>query len=340
MSPDQSEPTKPHGLIVSPSTGLMKLSDGGSAALAEIINRSLLHIHTSKVLALPHHKAGEECEIKLTSGVSIVMCWIPPGDFLMGSSIYEEGSYNDETQHPVKLTQGFWLAKTPITQAQWQAVMTSNPSDFKGKYLPVDCVTWDDICGNELEPSGFLVKLNNLITTRWRFFLPSEAQWEYACRAGETEPFAADVDKMAWYVANSGEKTHPVAQKYPNAWGLHDMHGNVWEWCSDWFEYHNVNAETDPAGPPTGRDRVLRGGSWGCSAGRCRAASRIGSPPDYSYFSNGFRIACTSVAIEGKRVELENDGSKCMAADSLFYESTKAKRSWRLSTIVEKFRNR
>jgi formylglycine-generating enzyme required for sulfatase activity len=176
----------------------------------------------------------------------------------------------------VTLSKGFWMAKTEVTQRQWKSVMGNNPSWRKGDDLPVDCVSWVDA---------------------WEFCrragmqLPTEAQWEYACRAGTTGARAGNLDSMAWYAGNSGGIPHPVGQKRPNAWGLHDMYGNVLEWCADWSECRmDTTPVTDPTGPASGTGRVLRGGSWICVAGHCRSAWRGGSnAPEYSVLGLGFR---------------------------------------------------
>jgi sulfatase modifying factor 1 len=259
--------------------------------MAEIISRSLAHIQTSKTLAVIDRRAGDEWEFEIAPGVKMVMCWIPAGEFLMGSPEDEVDRYDHETQHLVKITQGFWLAKTPTTQAQWQAVMGNNPSEFQGEDLPVECVSWNDICGNESGTGGFLGALNELMPTGGRFHLPTEAQWEYACRAGTTGPYYGDLDEIAWYDDNSDDKTHAVGQKKPNEWGLHDMLGNVWEWCSDWYGDYDLGVVTDPAGPASGSYRVVRGGSWDFNAVITRCAYRIRSWPSNAYSSIGFRLA-------------------------------------------------
>jgi len=263
--------------------------------MAEIISRSLVHIQTCKALAVTERRPGEEWEIDVSPGVKMVMCWIPPGEFLMGSPEDEEGRSDSETQHRVKITQGFWLAKTPTTQAQWQAVMGNNPSHFKGEDLPVEMVSWNDICGNESGTGGFLGELNKRLPSGGRFHLPTEAQWEYACRAGTTGPYAEDLREMGWYSDNSDDKSHQVGQKKPNTWGLHDMLGNVREWCSDRFWGYDLSTVTDPTGPPSGSLRVHRGGDWDGLARRCRVAYRYIGYPGFSLSYIGFRIARSSV---------------------------------------------
>ena len=196
----------------------------------------------------------------------------------MGSPVGEEGQNNtEEAQHQVTLTKGFWMAKTEVTQAQWQSVMGKNPSAHKGKNLPVEQVTWNDC-------QAFCKKLG--------LALPTEAQWEYACRAGSSGPYAGTgkLDDMGWYIRNSGDEgqTHLVGQKQPNAWGLYDMHGNVQEWCADCYGKYPDGPVTNPTGGASG-NRVLRGGSYGGFASFCRSASRFAYIPDDSDDTIGFR---------------------------------------------------
>jgi formylglycine-generating enzyme required for sulfatase activity len=239
-------------------------------------------------LSSPGSEAGQERDFEIAPGVRITMCWIPPGEFLIGSSGGEKGRDDDETQHRVTISKGFWLAKTETTQAQWQAVMGSNPSHFKGDALPVEKVSWNDIAGS----GGFIEKVNRSIPTEgWRFSLPTEAQWEYACRAGTTGTYAGDLDQMAWYEANSGKQAHPVGGKKANDWGLHDMHGNVLEWCADRYGTYSSVPVTDPVGAPSGTSRVLRGGSWNGNAIYCSAANRISSYAAFTGSDGGFRLA-------------------------------------------------
>jgi formylglycine-generating enzyme required for sulfatase activity len=293
-------PTTPesNNLIIRPSTELVTLPNGGSQTLSEIISRSLAHIQTSRVMIVTERRAGEEREFEIAPGVCIVMCWIPPGEFLMGSPEDEKDRYNDETQHLVEITQGFWLAKTQTTQAEWGAVVSNNPrsSHFKGGDLPVERVSWLDICGDESRMGGFLGAINRTASAGERFDLPTEAQWEYAARAGTIGPRYDDLDEISWLCGKSGGKTHPGGQKRPNAWGLHDMLGNVWEWCADWHDEYPDGVAADPAGPSSGSGRVVRGGSWIDNADGCRAANRPYHNPTFSNGAIGFRPARSSVS--------------------------------------------
>ena len=225
-------------------------------------------------------KAGERREADLSGGVKLDLCGIPAGSFTMG------GTGSDETQHEVTLTKSFWLGRTEVTQAQWEAVTGKNPSNFKGKDLPVETVSWDDA-------SDFCKKLNakDLLPAGWRWTLPTEAQWEYACRAGTTGDYAGALDDMAWYDSNSGSKTHPVGTKKANEWGLSDMHGNVWEWCADWYGDYPKGTATDPTGSNDGSNRVDRGGSWDNVGSLCRSAGRRWYSPGFRIYGIGFRVA-------------------------------------------------
>ncbi|MDO4550012.1 MAG: bifunctional serine/threonine-protein kinase/formylglycine-generating enzyme family protein [Planctomycetia bacterium] len=217
--------------------------------------------------------------VKTINGVEFAFRWCPAGEFMMGSPSSEAGRDNDETQHRVTLTKGFWMLETQVTQEMWQSVMGNNPSRFKGNKLPVECVSLDDC-------QEFCQKLRNL---GLNIQLPTEAQWEYACRAGTTGAYAGDLDSMAWYDSNSDSTTHAVGQKNPNAWGLYDMHGNVWEWCADWKGSYIIGSVTDPTGPAFGSYRVIRGGNWGIIARYCRSAVRGRDIPTYRGDFLGFR---------------------------------------------------
>ena len=215
----------------------------------------------------------------------------------MGSLPNEEGRDPGEIQHPVTLTQGFWLSDHEVTQAEYEAVMGSNPSYFKGDLnRPVGSVSWDDAvayCKKLTERERVAAR----ITAQQAYRLPTEAEWEYAARAGTTGARYGELDAIAWHTGNSGNQTHPVKQKAANAWGLHDMLGNVWEWCSDWYGDYPSGSVTDQMGPSSGSYtyRVLRGGSWNNNAGNARSASRDRSGPDNPNYNRGFRPVLSSV---------------------------------------------
>jgi formylglycine-generating enzyme required for sulfatase activity len=229
---------------------------------------------------------GEEKVIELAQGVKMTFCWCPPGEFMMGSLATENGRGSDEDQVKVTISKGFWMGKTEVTQAQWQAVMGSNPSHFKGINLPVESVSWNDA-------QEFLQKIDPVLaaTDGWKTMLPTEAQWEYAARAGESWIYSGGdkLDEVAWYNGNSGSRANPVGMKKANAWGLHDMSGNVREWCHDWYD--KLIGGVDPAGAISGSHRVLRGGSWVWIASHCRVADRVNDVPALKSNRVGFRVA-------------------------------------------------
>ena len=245
--------------------------------------------------------------------------WVPAGTFVMGSPESEAGRWEGEgPQHEVTISEGYWLGETPCTQALWVAVMGDNPSRFKSADRPVEQVSWKDC-------QRFLERLNDKVPELGAR-LPTEAEWERACRAGTTgatwvgeleilgEFNAPVLDAIAWYGGNSGvgfdlaeganssgwpnkqhahtrTGTHPVGKKKPNPLGLYDMLGNVWEWCEDRFDLYSAAAVVDPCGPATGSHRVYRGGSWDSDAGLVRAADRDAGDPSFRLDYLGFRLA-------------------------------------------------
>jgi formylglycine-generating enzyme required for sulfatase activity len=220
--------------------------------------------------------------------------WISPGTFTMGSPADEAWRRNDEVQHTVTLTQGFWFSDHEVTQNEYQAVMGSNPSYWNGESLPVEQVSWNDAvayCQKLTEKE----RAAGRITAQHAYRLPTEAEWEYAARAGTTGARYGQLDTIAWYELNSGKQTHPVKQKAANAWGLHDMLGNVFEWCSDWSGDYPTRSVTDPMGPSSGSLRVARGGSWLRLVGGARSAGRGWGVPNIGYNYQGFRPVLSSV---------------------------------------------
>ena len=228
--------------------------------------------------------AGQERVLEISPGVNMTFCWCPPGEFIMGSPESEQGRCVNETQVNVLLTKGFWMAKTQVTQFQWTSIREINLSEFRGENLPVDTVNFIDI-------QKFLEKLNSKIGAQYdgKIALPTEAQWEYACRAGQTGPYSGGaIDDIAWYEDNSECETHPVGLKQPNAWGLHDMHGNVAEWCSDYY-CEKMPGGIDPHVSAQNWSCVARGGSWQDISDYCRAAYRYSNPPTTRRTKVGFR---------------------------------------------------
>ena len=231
----------------------------------------------------------------------LVMRRIESGKFDMGSPEDEQGRKDQKMQHKVTLSKAFYIGVFEVTQRQWKLVMGSNPSNFKDNsdIYPVEQVSYLDIRGsgdgakwpvnNSVDATSFMGKMR--AQAGKAFDLPTEAQWEYACRAGRTGVNAGkdDLDDMVWYNDNSSGKTHPVGQKKANAWGLYDMRGNVWEWCLDWHETYAPSA-SDPRGASSGKCRIPRGGSWNSAANGCRAVSRLVYYPNNRRSYLGFRV--------------------------------------------------
>ena len=264
-----------------------------------------------KTLTARYPEAAKGIEIGDTEGlliqasggladyIGMKFTYIPPGTFMMGSPKNERGHEQDEELHQVTLTKGFHMGVTEVTQRQWRKIMGSNPSNFKncGDDCPVESVSWKDV-------REFIRRLNKREGTD-KYRLPTEAEWEYAARAGSTTAFGngdivvtdcghePNLDRMGWYCGNAGDKTHPVAGKARNAWGLYDMHGNVYEWCQDWYDDYPDGSVSDPEGPKRGSDRVIRGGSWNDYARDCRSAYRVRLNPGGRDSNVGFRLART-----------------------------------------------
>jgi len=232
-------------------------------------------------------------QLDLGGGVTMKLVLIPAGRFMMGSPDSEKGRVPHEgPQHEVTISRPFYMAATEVTQAQYQAIMGTNPSFFQGELNPVEHVSWTDA-------TEFCKKLS--VRTRRTVRLPTEAEWEYACRAGSSTRFCfGDADEVlgdyAWTEANSGGTTHPVGRKEPNAWGLYDMHGNVCEWCADWYGAYPDGPATDPQGPASGTYRVLRGGCVLTAPSVDRCGLRVLDPPSKRTAIYGFRVV---VAVPG-----------------------------------------
>lgn len=229
--------------------------------------------------------------------LGLKLLWVQPGTFTMGSPAGETGRFEWEgPQTRVTISRGFWLGGTEVTQGEWQAILGNKPSNFSGSdFLPVEQVSWEDC-------QQFIAKLNSReqaasrLPPGYAYSLPTQAQWEYACRAGTTGAYAGVLDSMGWYDANSGNRTQPVGQKQANAWGFHDMHGNVWEWCQDWFADNLPGGSiTDPVEPRSGSGRVRRGGGLWHVARLCRSAYREWSSPGIRDNDLGFRLALSPV---------------------------------------------
>ena len=229
-------------------------------------------------------KPGKAEVIDLRKDVKLEMVLVPAGKFMMGSPASEKGQRKDETQHEVTLTKPFYISKYEVTQEQWESVMGKNPSEEKGKKLPVTNVSWNDC-------QEFIKKLN--ASTKGGYRLPTEAEWEYACRAGTSTAYSFG-DSLTKSDANiDGFGSKAVGSYKANAFGLYDTHGNVDEWCEDWHDDYPAGAVIDPKGPGTGTYRVLRGGSFDLGVSVARSSVRVGSTPTNRGSYLGFRLART-----------------------------------------------
>jgi formylglycine-generating enzyme required for sulfatase activity len=274
-------------------TGAVVMGVGGGVLLSLL---SAVLIRAIRKRQRPQYSLAWFLAMTVAAGVGLMggLHWhFSARAFAQAQSEYEaalarfKSSYEyEKPAHDVTLTNPYYVGKYEITQEQYQQIMGNNPSRFKGRDLPVETVSWDDaqeFCKKVSEKTGSVVRL------------PTDAEWERACRAGTKTTYytgdaETDLDRAGWYDKNSKSATHPVGQKTPNAWGVHDMHGNVWEWCADWYEDYRAEAATDPQGPTEGRCRVLRGGSWDDSPGNCRSVRRLGFDPGYRSINFGFRV--------------------------------------------------
>jgi formylglycine-generating enzyme required for sulfatase activity len=243
-----------------------------------------------------------------TNSIEMEFILIPAGSFMMGTDCQEDNPFTEKNEyaecdhkvehpkHEIVISEPFYISKYEVTQLQWYLIMDKNPANFKtekvgmdSRHHPVEMVSWDDV-------QEFIRKLNKKEGTN-AYRLPSEAEWEYAARAGtDTEYFFGNdphrLKEYAWYVENSKAKTNQVGTLKPNSWGLYDMYGNVWEWCLDWYDgaYYSKSPSENPPGPNSGTNRVLRGGSWSSLARICRSAYRHAAAPDSHDDSFGFRL--------------------------------------------------
>lgn len=241
---------------------------------------------------IPEGTQAGQRQVIVVASVAFPFRWCPPGTFTMGSPETEKDRDDSELQHRVTLSRGFWILETEVTQQMYKAVTGTNPSNFKGECLPVDQVSWADA-------NSFCKKLSDILTktsdakSSVTFALPTESQWEYAARAASSGPYAGKLNDLAWYgePTDTGT-THPVATKSPNAWGIHDMHGNLWEWCHDRFADFSKGDVIDPVAPETalGNTRIDRGGCWDSTPEYCRSAYRGVYESDRKSRFVGFRI--------------------------------------------------
>ena len=250
---------------------------------------STVSVSPVQVPAVPSNTISDDAiTIPVKDGICIEMVKVEGGTFMMGAtSEMKNPNSNEKPVHQVTLTNDYYMGKYEVTQALWQAVMGSNPSEYKGDNLPVETVSWNDC-------QKFISKLNSL--TGRMFRLPTEAEWEYAARGGkESRGYqysgSSNISDVAWYDENSGSKTHPVGTKQANELGIYDMTGNVWEWCSDWYSSYSSSSQTNPTGSDSGSARVARGGGVNRNASYCRLSVRFYYSPDFRLDILGLRLA-------------------------------------------------
>jgi sulfatase modifying factor 1 len=286
-------------IVANLSSDLTCSTGSKTSILTEIVNSSyanLIEDKSSYSLKNGVLRPGEEREFILNRDVKIVMCWIPPGKFTMGSPPGEMCRDENETQHEVEIENGFWITKYPITNIQWCSVVKNNPIKREDADKPHNHASWKQIT----DPEGFMSRINDLVISGNPFQLPCEAQWEYACRAGTTTSLnngkeltkcigiCDNLDEIAFYRNSIPHKLANVGLKLPNKWGLHDMHGNVWEWCEDlYLDHQNENIECSHESKLR-MSRVIRGGCIHSHPGNCRSARRISHSADKS--DCGFRL--------------------------------------------------
>ena len=296
MGTEEPEPVDEAAFQKKIMTGQIALAVGGLALLAMI---GVVAGRAIRRKMRPQFSLGYLIVMVLVAGIGVMggtRWWESErafdeakADYQAAAARFKEADDSEKPAHSVTLTKPFYIGRFEVTQDQYVHVAGENPSQFsqpRGQGLPVVLVSWDDaqeFCREVGKKTGLTVRL------------PTEAEWEHACRAGTRTMYCtgdteADLDRVAWYDKNSGNRAHPVGQKAPNAWGVHDMHGNVWEWCADRYADYGTGAVTDPQGPAEGADRVLRGGSWGIDPGGCRSANRGGSSPDARGDRHGFRV--------------------------------------------------
>jgi len=264
---------KPDPAAVMPATGDLLVAPFSEAKAKEAQKETAKN--------LQKEVAGIEI---IGKGIKLEMVIIPAGTFKRGSPTSEKGRSDDEKQHSVKLTKAYYIGKYEVTQNQWEVIMGNNPSKTKGENLPVTNVSWEDC-------QKFIVKLNTKTDGGYRF--PTEAEWEYACRAGTTTAYSYGANLTKSDANFAGNSIMEVGSYKPNAFGLYDMHGNVCEWCEDWYGDYPVGAVTDPKGPATGEKRVLRGGSFYGSDSDARSSDRYDHSPTDRGDGGGFRLART-----------------------------------------------
>ena len=271
----------------------VSISEGQTASITGTLASNAVASSSSNTLGYSSGSSSmasgsNTISIPVKDGISIEMVKVEAGTFMMGATSEMKDPYDDEKPvHQVTLTNDYYMGKYEVTQALWQAVMGSNPSEYKGDNRPVETVSWNDC-------QEFISKLNSM--TGRKFRLPTEAEWEYAAYGGKKSRSyqysgSSNITDVAWYDGNSGSRTHPVGTKQANELGIYDMTGNVLEWCSDWYDSYSSSSQANPAGADSGSVRVRRGGSCYSSARYCRLSCRNNSSPDERFSGLGLRLA-------------------------------------------------
>lgn len=255
-------------------------------ARAAELERKLAEIASAEMKAEEEAATGKQGDITVDNFTGMRLAYVPGGCFMMGSSVDDKDHQEDEGPVHKVCVDSFWMGQYEVTQGQWEKVMGANPSKFKkGGNYPVENVSWNDA-------QDFVKKLNSRTGKNYR--LPTEAEWEYACRADGSGKYCGgdEIDAVAWHAKNSGKATHAVGGKKANAFGLHDMSGNVYEWCADWYDsgYYASSVKSNPAGSDEGGYRVLRGGSFLFNPQYCRAVDRNHNTPETRFDIIGFRL--------------------------------------------------
>ena len=263
------------------------ISEGQTASISGTLSSNTASSSNGYASSSSVSSGSNEISIPVKNGITIDMVKVEAGTFMMGATSEMQNPFDDEKPvHQVTLTNDYYMGKCEVSQALWKTVMGSNPSDFKGDYLPVEMVSWDDC-------QEFIGKLNSM--TGRKFRLPTEAEWEYAARGGKKSrgyqySGSSNNSDVAWYWENSAKKTHPVGMKQANELGIYDMSGNVYEWCQDWFGSYVSSPQTNPTGAVSGAYRVARGGCLNDGARLCHSSYRSRSTPDYRYDFLGLRL--------------------------------------------------
>ena len=293
--------------------------NGGKTAAKEITDSTDVKIVPDSVTDNTDVKIVPD---SVTNSIGMKLVLIPAGTFTMGSPKNEVGRNYNEPPHEVTISKSYYIGVYEVTQGEYQKVMGNNPSQFNGAKNPVETVNWDDAV-------SFCKKLSEMPEEKAAgrlYRLPTEAEWEYACRAGSKTAYsfgdtAETLGEFAWFGESRKGKTHPVGEKKPNRWGLYDMHGNVFELCQDWYADYPPDASTDPQGPNGGTNRAFRGGSWYSDAGNCRSASRSMNYPSNHFHFIGFRVALSPSVKEPEADQLALLFSSLLQTSDSFRQS-------------------